>query len=348
MTDAVALPTTSPPPQLSRGRLVGRRLVAAGIDLVLLPSLLARLGDVLLGGTGEWIGRVLGVGAAITTQGLIGVSLGMAVVGLVVVRADGDVGPPGLRRAALRHAWLLALLLAAIPSLMFWLHIRHGLQMVVGILGSLLSFVGICLPPVLLGTVIADAEGRGLHDRWSGTAVVATPAPAHPVATVGILLLLWATMTGASWWLGEPDRVDSDRLGSAGVQSATCDVRYDPPVGEPQQATVELARGMERVELRLGPHVARFDDEPFPSTGRPFYSDDDGTEGLFYELRSQSTGGSSSSSSGGSSGSSFDREIELGGGLAGDLTMECSGEDDGGGVDTFTPSVTRPTDRPSG
>lgn len=351
-TAATTTPPTQPDHELSRARLVGRRLVAAGIDLVLLPSMLARLGDVLLGNVGEWIGRALGVAGAIVLQGLVGSSFGMAVVGLVVVGADrGDRAAPGLRRSAKRHTWLLAPLLGLLPMLLTWLDVFRALEaawVIVSVIGSLLSLVGLMLPAVLLGTIIADDGGRGLHDRWSGTAVLPTVARGRPGATIAILLLLWAALTGAAWWLGEPDRVDSDRLGSAEVQSATCDLRYDPPAGERQERTVVLARGMDRVEVRLGPHVARFDDEPFPSMRMPSYAgaDDDGTEGLFYELRSPRSAGSSSGSSSGSGGSgSFRREIDLGGGLAGGLSMDCRGQDAGDGVDAFTPSVIGPSDQ---
>lgn len=291
--------------------------------------MLARLGDVSLGGPGELIGRVLGVAAAITAQGLAGVSFGMAVVGLAVLGVD-EGGPPGVRRAALRHAWILALLLTLLPSLAFSADLGDALLVAVTLVGSLLAFAGIVLPPLLLGTVIADEDGRGLHDRWAGTAVVPTPTPRRPAATVGILLLAWATLTGAAWWLGEPDRVDSDRLGTSAVERATCDVRYDPPVGDAQQHTIELAPGMDRAEIQLGPHVVRFDDEPFPSTGMPSHAhlDEDGTEGLFYELLTQSSfGGGSASASSSGTGRTFSHELELGRGLAGALAMECRGED---------------------
>lgn len=345
MTTTVATPSPTPKSwDLSRPRLVGRRVVAAGIDLLLLPSMLARLGDIVVGTAGEWVGRVLGIAGTVALQGFVGVSLGMAVVGLVVTRADGSHSPPGLRRSALRHAWLLALLLPALPSLAYSTRLDSSLLMALSMVGSLLGLLGIALPPLLLGTVIADAAGRGLHDRWSGSTVVPTRATDHPAATVGILLLVWAVLTGAAWWLGEPNRLDSDRLGGPDLQHATCEVRYEPPVGEPQRHTVELSRGMDRVRLRLGPHVVRFDDEPFPSMRMPSYSDvdDDGTDGLFYEVGAQSYGGMSSSGDG--SGDSFQRDIEISGGLTGGLRMTCEGERDG--AEAFTPSVTtRPSDQ---
>lgn len=347
---STAAPRTSQP-QLSRPRLVARRLVAAGIDLLLLTSILARLGDIVLGGAGEWLGRLLGVAAAIAAQGLVGASFGMAIVGLVVVRAAGDGSPPGLRPAALRHAWVLAPPLAAVPTLLFMSDLNEVLVVAASVVGSLLALAGLALPPLLLGTVIADDDARGLHDRWSGTAVVPTPAPGNSVATIGILLLLWGVLTGASWWLGEPDRIDSDQLGGGGLETATCDVRYDPYVGEREERTVELARGMQQAEVRLGPHVVRFDDEPFPSTrsrlpvDEPFDEPVDRTddEGLFYEVRAQAARGMSSS--GGGNGDTFRREIEVGGGLTGELTMTCQGERHGEHPAVVTPV---PESRPTG
>lgn len=327
--------------------------MAAGIDLLLLPSILARLGDIVLGGAGEWLGRLLGLAAAITGQGLVGASFGMAVVGLAVVRANGDGALPGLRSAVLRHAWVLAPPLAVIPSLLFMADLNDVLVLAASVGGSVLALAGLALPPLLLGTVIADDDGRGLHDRWSGTAVLPTRAADHPVGTIAILLLLWGVLTGASWWVGEPDRIDSGQLGGGDLATATCEVRYDPYVGEPQERTVELTRGMQQAEVRLGPHVVRFDDEPFPSTRLRLIIDERSDErsddraddeGLFYELRAQRAGGLSSSSSGSGigHGGTFHREIEVGGGLTGQLTMTCQGEGTGDGTAAFMPE-SRPT-----
>lgn len=82
-------------------------------------------------------------------EATVGGTLGKKLVGLRVVQADG-VSAATVQQTAGRNLWIL-------------------LSVVPGDAGGFLTFGAII---VLLASIAFSSDGRGLHDRWSGLAVV--------------------------------------------------------------------------------------------------------------------------------------------------------------------------------
>lgn len=145
---------------------LGRRITAELIEWVLVtPAFILVLGQLLqMAGVDDWrrmsirSGWMLGVPYTFVMVAVLGATIGKLVMAVRVETYDrGEL--PGWRRAGLRVAVFTALPLSLIG-------------VVVPAMSEALAFFAMVWSLIVVVSVLADTERRGLHDKAAGTVVV--------------------------------------------------------------------------------------------------------------------------------------------------------------------------------